>query len=130
MNTIKTILIAILFPITSFAQFKYKVTKCSSDLYMVGSWVTFQTNYPKTMFLNADGNIFRINNKDNSVYTLTGDSTINNYPEYITYTWNAYDKDNNNCHAMITQLLNDDCTLYFSVFYDKECYNWMLKEVD
>lgn len=129
-TTIKTILIAILLPLSIFSQSRFKVTKCSSDLYMGGSWVTFQTNYPKTMLLDVDGNVFRINNADHSVYTLTGDSTVNNYPEYITYTWNAYDKDHKDCHAMITQLLNDDCTFYFSIFYEAKCYNWMLKEVN
>jgi len=128
-TTIKAIIIAILFPLSVFSQYKFKVTKCSSDLYMGGKWVTFQTNYPNTMFLNTEGNVFRINNKDHSVYTLIGDSTMNKYPEYITYTWNAYDKDNNDCHAMVTQLLSNDSTLYFSIFYDKKCYNWMLKEI-
>jgi hypothetical protein len=130
MNTIKTILIAILFPISSFAQLKYKITKCDSHLKMGKEWVLFQENYPTTMFFYVDSVSFKINNEDHSVYKIISDSTIHHYPEFTTYTWDGYDKNNQDCQIVITELLNDDCTFYFSVFYEAKCYNWMLKEID
>lgn len=123
-------ILSILLSVFGYSQYKYKVTKCDSYLLMGGKWVFFQENYPKKMFLDVDSAVFKIDNKDHSVYTLVGDSIIQNYPEFTTYTWSAYDKNKQSCRAVITELLNDECTFYFSVFYDDECFNYMLTEID
>lgn len=123
-------ILSLLLNVFGFSQYKYKVTKCDSHIKTGNEWVLFQENYPTRMFLYAEGATFKIDNKDNSVYKLVGDSTMQHYPEFTTYTFNAYDKNEEGCKAVITQLLNDDCTFYFSVFYEAKCYNYKIVEID
>jgi hypothetical protein len=130
MNTIKTTLIAILFPISSFAQYKYKVTRCNSHVYIRNEWKQFQENYPTKMFLTIDGSSFKINNEDHSVYTLYGEVKKEDYTNRTTYTWDAYDKDHQDCIAVLTQGISDSSTFSFTVFYEKECFNWELTDIN
>lgn len=123
-------ILSVLSGLFAFSQAKYKVTKCDSHLKMGKEWVLFQENYPTKMFFYADSLSFRINNQDNSVYKVFGDSTVQQYPEFKTYTWDGYDKNNQDCKIVITELPNDDCTFYFSVFYEAKCYNYKLVETD
>ena len=113
-----------------FSQVKYKVTKCDSHLKLGKEWVLFQENYPTAMFLYSDSVSFKITNEDHSSYVPFGKSTIQHYPEFTTYTWDAYDKNDQDCTMVITELPNDVCTTYFTIFYEAKCYNYKLVEAD
>lgn len=128
MNTIKTILIAILLPIISSAQYKYKVSKCNSFIYSRNEWKKYQENYPTTMFVNLDSATFRINNEDHSVYSLYGEVKKEENVNKTTYTWDAYDKNNEYCVAVLTVTSSLNPSFSLTIFYEKECFNWVLTD--